>query len=267
MLRRAVLGVLIVLAGLAALPGGRLSAQSTPASFALTAADFPSGSQIVESEVASNEDITLRHLQIGPAPPPGRVSGYYMQARILDATGRIHLVISYLVSLYDTAASAQQAFAQQTDFWQGLVRSGAVERPLGTDAPGEPGAVHWYALSTAAADTHSELYFRRGAVFVQLDLDSFGGGPTVPETNAFLAMARTLDNLAGHPATVTPVPTATATPLPTATRTPLPTPTLTPAPSPTPKPTLAPVRPVKEPKTCKKGYRKVNGKCQKSKKI
>lgn len=263
---RPLLAVMLVLAIAVLSPQGRSAAQSgvNPSVFALTASDFPPGSQIVDSGVASNADVALRHMQIGPGAPAGRITGYYMQARSFSGAGNLQLVTSYLISLYPTAENADIAFNQQTDFWRGLLRSGAMERPLDAGAYGDPGREHWYVLSSASGDTHSELFFRRGSVFVELNLDSYGAGPGADAVDAFLAMGKKLDLVAGHPPTATRVPTATATATSRPTSTPRPTATSTPRP--TSAPTLAAIKPVKETKPCQKGYKRVHGKCQKVKK-
>ena len=204
---RRLMAVMLVLAVALLSSHDRSSAQTTrdPASFALSAADFPPGSQIVESEVASNEEVAFRHLQIGPPLPAGRTTGYYMQARSYDSAGKIRLVVSYLVSLYTTADTADAAFNGETEFWRGLVGAGAQVRPLDADLYGEPGRQHWFAFSSASGDTHSELFFRRGSVFVQMNLDTYGSGTTPLDVDAFLAMAHTLDVVAGRPATTSSV--------------------------------------------------------------
>src|SRR5437764_13345733 len=104
MIRRLI--VLFVAATLlvVAAPHGLSSAQGVPdpAGYALDLSDFPPGSQIIDSAVAANVDVDIRYFQVGPAPPPGRLTGYYMQARAYDSTGRLHLNTSYLVSIYAT---------------------------------------------------------------------------------------------------------------------------------------------------------------------
>lgn len=271
MARRLITVLLALTVILIAAPYRFSSAQSAPdpTAFALPQSAFPPGSQIVDSAVAANTDVDVRYFQLGPAPPAGRLTGYYMQARAYDSSGRLRLVTSYLVSIYATTAAADTAFTNQWAYWHTITQ--ATENPLPLNAYGDPGRYHWFAVTDSSANTHSELFFERGAIVVQMNLDSFGGPATAADVQAFLAMATTLDTRAGRPPTLTPTPTTTATRTPVPTRTPTPRPTSRPTARPKPRPhpgatrtpTLPAVKPIKETPPCKKGQRRVKGKCRK----
>lgn len=261
MTRRLIVVLIGLVLALAVVPRGSSSAQTAPvdpSAYALATSDFPPGSQVTSSHVASNADVDLRYLQIGPAPPPGRITGYYMQVHENDAAGHLRLVTSYLVSIYGTAEEAATAFANQTAFWQGQVQATANLLPPNTY--GDPGQQHWFTLPDSSGNTHSELFFQRGPIFIQVNLDTFGSPAGGADTQLLLSVASKLDaRAAGRPLTATP--TLTSTP----TRTPVPTATSTPRPTAmaTRTPTPPPLKPIKETRPCKKGQKRVKGKCKK----
>lgn len=270
--RRWLVAGIMLLMPLAAVPWGLSSAQSAPdpAVFALSPQDLPPGSQVVDSRVATNFDVSANYLQIGPAFPDGRLTGYYLQARAYDPGGHVRLVTSYLVSIFQTLGQAGEALFNQNDYWQQLGKSAPVQSlPFDANAYGDPGQARWYSVTDSNQHTHSELFFRRGPDFVELDLDSPQSQPTTADTQAFLAMAQKLDGLASGRLIPTASPTATSAPTPRPTATSTRTPTATPRPrpaatrKPTTTPTVASIKPVRESRQCKKGYRRVRGKCQK----
>jgi cell division septation protein DedD len=246
-----------------------------PSIFALYPFELPAGAQIVDSRVATNGAVIDQHLQSGRPLPDGRVTGYYLQAKTLTASGGTASVISYLASIFTTNRTAQDAFADQQDFWQSEVvnfGNSAYEEDLGDFF-----LAHLYTLRDANGNTDSELFFQRGAVFIEVTLQNFGTLSRDERKALLLGIAHTLESRAnGTPAPLTP--TVTDTPLPTATATVTPKPTRTPRPTatptrvkrvptrtPTPTPQTAYGHPVQESVHCKKGYRLVHGRCTKAK--
>ena len=265
--------ILLVLAvGLS--PRGSSSAQTSvdPSIFALGSWDFPPGSSVVDARVASNVDVGIYHLQIGPAFQEGRLTGYYMRAQKPDAAGTLGVVTSYLASIFTSPAQAGLAVTHQASYWQSLGQASPVgsvrELTLQRGQFGDLDSERWFVSTDPNGHTHSELFFQRGQYFIELNMDGVNTQPEAADTDAFLGMARKLDNAAGAALgmfTALPTVTGTATPVPTD------TPTSTPRPRPTPTRTRVPQvagavahGPVGEQQgpRCKKGYKAVRGKCK-----
>jgi hypothetical protein len=260
-----------VLLLIAVIPHHALHAQPAvdPAIFVLEPADFPAGSQIVTSEIADDVTLALQHLQLGPPAPANRVTGYYMQARIANASGGIGAVLSFLASIYPDAGSAGSAFQQQDTYWKGLLHQApsTVDIYTITSPVGDQGQSRWYGFHDVNQNTHAELFFQRGSFFLEVNIDVFARSLSGDDMSAAQHVAGALDTIAvlGRSRN-TPTATGTATSTPTATGTPTATPTRTPIP-PTATPTLP--KPIQEstsppkPAKCKKGYKRVKGKCKK----
>jgi hypothetical protein len=245
---------LLLLAALA--PPAFAQSAPDPTAYALPASVFPPGSQVLASRVADNFDVALRHDQEGPQPTAGRVTGYYMLAQSMADSGSVRLATSYLVSIFDTSGHAASAFDQQNDYWHGLNPSSVHAQPA--PALGDPGRARWYTQTDGNGDAHSELFFQRGTVLVELNLYSFQSVPTDADTASFLEMGGALDGAAQHPVSATLTPTATSTLTPTL------EPTATPK-KPRPTATTNAVSPQPETKPCKKGFKRVHGKCRRKK--
>jgi hypothetical protein len=280
-----VMGLLVMLA-LGLLPLRQIEAQSAqdPAFFALNQSELPSGFQITDSRVATNGTVIEQNLQPGKPLPDGRVSGYFLQARAVTATGGTASILSYLVSIFVSNNAAQEAFSDQHDFWQSEVASfgaSAYEEDLGSFF-----LAHLYTLRDANGNTDSELFFQRGTIFFEVTLQNFATLSRDQRKAMLLAIAQSLESRSeGTPAPQTP--TITPTPLPTATSTRAPRPTATAKPrrtsaakpTPTrPKPTRTPStqltptssgtgygHPVKEGLHCKKGHKLVGTRCRRIK--
>jgi hypothetical protein len=273
--RGVAVAVILLGLGLALAPRGSSSAQSSanPLIFALGPWDFPPGSSVVDARVASNVDLGLYHLQIGPEFEEGRLTGYYMRGQKSDSAGTVGIVTSYLASIFTSPGQAALALAAQVRYWQGLSQSSPVgsvrELTLQSGQFGDPGTQRWYTATDANGHTHSELFFQRGPFFMELNIDGVNTQPDPSDLQAFLGMAGKLDNAAGAALGVfTPLPTVTGTPTPLPTATPTSTPRPTATPTRTRAPRVAgavahgPVREHRAPK-CKTGYKLVRGSCKK----
>lgn len=274
------LGVALLVLLVAMMPHDTSRAQSSAldlSPFAVPAQDFPAGSAIVVSQPVTAGDLLSQHLHIGPDLPSAPVAGYYLQAVAHDNAGAVRLVTSILVSVLASPDLSAAAFNLQDGYWQNLsVSAPGTVQALNLQGAqiGDSGFNRGYMLRDPNGHTHSEIFFVRGQIFVELYLDSFSQQPQLGDTQSFMALAVEIDAIALHevqPAfplptarsTATPVPSDTPLPTtpPTATDTPMPTMTPTPAPTATATP-LPQYKPVRERPRCKKGYRFQHGKCK-----
>jgi hypothetical protein len=187
---------LVLLVPTRAFAHGRLH----PVLFALAPTDFPAGSQVVRGGVEGNRQLLrdqARHFGLPPTAL-GRRTGYYMDAVEGDPEIAVHPYTSYLVSIFRSVRQAQTAFDLRWDAW-----FAADYDTSPSSAPitlGDDGAEALFHTLDPSQPPVTELFFRRGAVLVEVFQGTAGAAPTDTQLHAFWTVATRLDALAGqHP--------------------------------------------------------------------
>jgi hypothetical protein len=188
----------LLLAGFSSTPA-LAQGHAHPRLFALSASDFPPGSQIVRAGVEGNRMLTSDEGNHFGAPPSllGRRTGYYMEAVETDPAGQ-ETDISYLVSIFHTPHQAFLAF----DFrWQNWFAANFYTTPSSVQAAlGDRGDVALFHTLDPTQQPLTELFFRRGAVLVEVFQSTADAVPTSAQQDALYAIAAKLNDIAGaHP--------------------------------------------------------------------
>jgi hypothetical protein len=171
-----------------------------PVLFALAPTDFPPGSQVVRDGVESNRQLLSdQALHFGLPPTAlGRRTGYYMDAVEGDPEIAVHPYTSYLVSIFRSVRQAQTAFDLRWDTWFAAdydTSPSAAPITLGDD-----GAEALFHTLDPSQPPVTELFFRRGAILVEVFQGTVSAAPTAGQLQSFYAIAIELNKLAGkHP--------------------------------------------------------------------
>lgn len=181
--------------------GAHAQPRTDPTLFALPAADFPAGSQIVRAGVETDHRLSIDdHLHFGIRPGAvGRINGYYMDAVEGDPNAQPRSYTSYLVSIFHSARQADAAFSLR---WYNWFADNYFTSP--SPAPvtvGDGGEEAMFQSLHADQPRVLELFFRRGAVLLEVYQGSGAAAPTADELAAVYRIARGLDDVAhAHPA-------------------------------------------------------------------
>ena len=167
-----------------------------PQLFALSSTAFPPHSRVVRAGVETNQALLHQdpaHFGLAPATL-GRLTGFAME--VVEGTGT-SVSLAYLVSIFHTAHQAHDAFALRWSSWfsQEYYTTPAPP-PIAVGERGDAALFHTFPGQPQLA----ELFFRRGAVLVEVDLATGTVSPTPTQLQALLAVATRLDSLARrHP--------------------------------------------------------------------
>jgi hypothetical protein len=183
------------------MPAGALAqTRLHPAVFALSPTAFPAGSQVVRSGIETNHRLLVDQAGHFGLPPGvlGRRTGYYMDAVEGDQTVAVRTYTSYLVSIFRSARQAQTAYDVRWDNWfaENYFTS-PVAPPIRVGVGGAEALFHTLDPSLPP---ETELFFRRGAVLVEVFQGTAEAAPTPDQLHSFLTIATQLDQLAAaHP--------------------------------------------------------------------
>jgi hypothetical protein len=196
-----ILAGFILLGTLIGIPGTALArAHVRPTLFALAPTVFPAGSQIVRAGVETNGQLLMdRPLHFGLPPAAlGRLSGYYMDAEEGGPVAGTHAYTSYLVSIFRSRREAHSVFDALWDTWFAATyytSPGSVGIALGDN--GDEALFHTLDLHQPRFE---ELFFRRGAVLVEVFQGTSSASTTEEEMRSVYVIATGLDELARtHP--------------------------------------------------------------------
>jgi hypothetical protein len=172
-----------------------------PTFFALSPVNFPLGSRVVRAGVESNLRLLRddwNHFGFPPAVM-GRLTGYYMGAVEGDLVTESHPYTSYLVSIFQSSRQAQTAFDLRWNVW--FVADYYTTPSPAPVALGDAGAEAYFHTLDPRQPQLFELFFRRGAILVEVFQGTSGAAPTAMQIHSFMTIAEKLDRVAGrHPA-------------------------------------------------------------------
>jgi hypothetical protein len=155
---------------------------------------------VVRSGIESNHQLLVdQRLHFGLPPGIlGRRTGCYMDAVEGDQTATLRTYTAYLVSIFRSAKQAQTAFDVRWDSW---FASDYFTSP--SPAPialGEGVSEALFHTIDPSLPPETELFFRRGAVLVEVFQGTAGSAPSAEQLHSFLTIATRLDGLAAeHP--------------------------------------------------------------------
>jgi hypothetical protein len=171
-----------------------------PEIFALPATCFPADSHVVRAGIEPNRRLLnddAQHFGLRPAVA-GRRTGYYMDAVEGDRSASVRPYTSYLVSIFRSAPQARLAFDYRWDLWFTTnYYTSPAPAPISVGDAGEEALFHTLDPTQPPL---SELFFRRGAVLVEVFQGTPNARPTATQLRSFYTIAARLNALAGqHP--------------------------------------------------------------------
>jgi hypothetical protein len=168
-------------------------ARPKPAVFALPAAYFPPRSRIARSGIETNRQLLRdQALSFGlPGGLLGRQTGYFADAVDAGSPSRPTASTFYLVSIFGSPRQAQAAFDDRWDTWFAIDYN--TTPPSAPIAVGDRGAEALFHTLDPRQPAQTELFFRRGAVLVEVFQSGTSKARSSERIRAFYRIAARLD--------------------------------------------------------------------------